>query len=143
VGALAAGLSSQGDKVRVTADGAVLADGRRRVLQVGIGNGPYIGGGTALTPDADPTDGRLDVMVSFAVPRWDRLLYAVRLERGTHDRRQDVVTTRATHVEISGEPFLYNADGEVATPVRRRRWQLQAGAFMMMLPTRAQADGAG
>lgn len=143
VGAVIAGFKSQGHKVRVTADGTVLADGARRVLQIGIGNGCYVGGGTPLTPEADPTDGKIDVMVSFAVRRRDRLLYAIRLKRGTHEERHDVRTTRAERVEISGEPFLCNADGELAGPIRRRRWDLRAGAFTMRLPTSDQAESAG
>ena len=31
---------------------------------VAIGNGASVGGGTELTPEADPEDGKLDVMVS-------------------------------------------------------------------------------
>ena len=142
VGAVIAGFKSDGDRVRVEAGGQVLADGSRRVLQVGIGNGCYVGGGTPLTPDADPTDGQLDVMVSFSVRRRERLLYAVHLKRGTHEQRHDVQTTRTSRVEVSGEPFHCNADGELAGPFGRRRWEIRPGAFTMRLPTEAQADTA-
>jgi YegS/Rv2252/BmrU family lipid kinase len=142
VGAVLAGFQSQGSRLRVTADGTVLATGGRRVLQVGVGNGRYVGGGTPLTPDADPTDGKLDVMVSFAVRRRERLLYAIHLKRGNHDERHDVRTMRATRVEISGASFTCNADGELAGPTSRRRWELKAGAFTMMFPTNEQAEVA-
>ena len=140
VGAVIAGFRSQGTRLRVTADGTVLASGHRRVLQVGVGNGPFVGGGTPLTPDADPTDSKVDVMVSFAVRRRERLLYAIHLKRGTHDERHDVQTMRATRVEITGASFTCNADGELAGPMTRRRWELKSGAFTMMLPTREQAE---
>ncbi len=142
VGAVIAGFKSQGSKVRVTADDQVLADGHRRVLQVGVGNGAFVGGGTPLTPDADPTDGQINVLVSFAVRRRNRLLYAVHLKRGTHDERHDVQTAHATRVEISGHSFSCNADGELAGPMVRRRWELRPGAFSMMLPTSDQAESA-
>lgn len=142
VGAVIAGFKSQGHKLRITADGTVLADGHRRVLQVGVGNGSFVGGGTPLTPEADPTDGKIDVMVSFAVRRRERLLYAIHLKRGTHEERHDVHTVRATRVEIAGGPFTCNADGELAGPMRRRRWEVRPGAFTMMLPTNEQAEVA-
>ena len=82
----------------------------------------------------------VDVMVSFAVRRLQRLLYAIHLKRGTHDERHDVQTMRATRVEITGASFTCNADGELAGPMTRRRWELKAGAFTMMLPTSEQAE---
>jgi YegS/Rv2252/BmrU family lipid kinase len=134
LGAVIAGFRSQGSRLRVIADGTVLANGHRRVLQVGVGNGCFVGGGTPLTPDADPTDGKADVMVSFAVRRRERLLYAIHLKRGTHDERHDVQTMRATRVEISGGSFSCNADGELKGPMSRRRWEVRPGAFTMRLP---------
>ncbi len=142
VGAVVAGFTSRGQRIRVTADGSVLADGRRRVLQVGVSNGAYVGGGTPLAPDADPTDGKLDVMVSFAVRRRDRLMYAVHLKRGTHEERHDVQTMRATRVEVRGDHVYCNADGELTGPTRARRWELEPGAFSMMLPTAGQAENS-
>ena len=112
------------------------------MLQVGIGNGSYVGGGTPLTPEADPTDGKVDVMVSFAVRRRERLLYAIHLKRGTHDERHDVQTMRATRVEVAGEPFCATPTGSSPARLRRRRWELKPGAFAMMLPTGEQAQAA-
>jgi len=134
VGALSAGLGTSGHRIRVVADGRVLADGHRRVLQVAVGNGPSVGGGTPLLPDADPHDGRLDVLVSFAVAPRKRLAYALRLRRGTHDESGDVVTSTARTVEIEGADLWLNADGEMVGPVPRRRWTVQPKAFTMMLP---------
>lgn len=138
VGAVIAGVKSQGHRLKVVADGEVLADGHRRVLQVGVSNGACVGGGTELSPDADPTDGQVDVLVSFGVAAKDRLLYGIRLKRGTHEERHDVRQARATHVEISGEEFWCNADGELVGPVRSRSWELHPGAVTMLLPTKEQ-----
>ncbi len=66
-GALLAGVRAKGWHLRVRADGRTIADGRRRILMVGVGNGTSIGGGTPLTPQARPDDGLADVVVSFAV----------------------------------------------------------------------------
>jgi diacylglycerol kinase (ATP) len=122
VGAVLVGLVAKGHRIRVVADGDVLADGTRRVLQVGIGNGAHIGGGVELTPDADPADGLADVVVSFAVRPLDRLLYGLRLRRGTHEERHDVQVTRAVTVRLSGAGLWFNADGELEGPLDSRTW---------------------
>lgn len=140
VGAVIAGFKVQGEKLHVLGDQQVLANGTRRVLQVGVGNGSYIGGGTALTPAADPTDGQVDLMVSFAVSRKDRLQYAIHLKRGTHADRHDVHTARASVVEIHGRAFWCNTDGELSGPMRRQRWKVRPQAFTMLLPTHEQAE---
>lgn len=138
LGALRASLKVRADHLRVVADRNMLADGRRRVLQVGVGNGPRVGGGTQLLPGADPTDGLADVMVSFAVNPKERLMYAIRLKSGTHEERHDVKTARASEVQIEGSGFWCNADGELAGPMRFRRWQVRAGVLPMRLPTADQ-----
>lgn len=139
VGAVLAGVKTSGHRLRVVADGSVVADGRRHVLQVGIGNGAFVGGGTPLAPGAAPDDGRVDVVLSYAVSPLARLQYAVRLGRGTHHRRDDVVTLRAREVEISGEPFWCNADGELKGPYGRRTWHVRPGGVRIRLPKRGPA----
>jgi diacylglycerol kinase family enzyme len=134
VGAVLAGIKTSGHRLRVVADGEVVADGHRRVLQVGLGNAGYVGGGTPLSPDALPHDAKVDLVVSFAVTPLARLRYAARLRRGTHGERSDVATVRATTVEVEGEPFWCNADGELLGPYRRRRWEVQPAAVRMWLP---------
>ncbi|MEJ7630499.1 MAG: diacylglycerol kinase family protein [Nocardioidaceae bacterium] len=135
LGAVVAGVRTPGYRVRVVADAEVLADGRRRLLQVAVGNGAFVGGGTPLIPDADPHDGSLDVLVSFAVAPLERLRYAVRLRRGSHGRSETVVTTRAREVSVAGVGLWLNADGELEGPVTERRWTVEPRAFAMMLPT--------
>ncbi|MBA2561056.1 MAG: hypothetical protein H0V07_14445 [Propionibacteriales bacterium] len=138
VGAFVAAVKTEGHRIRVVAGDEVLADGSRRVLQVGIGNGSRVGGGTELLPDADPTDGLADVMVSFAVRPLDRLRYGIRLKNGTHDERHDVHTARAGHVTVSGEEFCCDTDGELDGPMSSRSWDVLPHAFTMMLPTPEQ-----
>lgn len=140
VGALLAGIKTSGHHLRVVADDAVLAGGRQRVLQVGIGNGAYVGGGTPLTPGADPGDAKVDVVVSFSVSRWSRLLYAVRLNRGTHGERDDVHTTHASTVRVTGGGFWCNADGELDGPFTSKTWRVDARAVTMFVPSDATQD---
>jgi diacylglycerol kinase (ATP) len=142
VGALIAAFGTKGHRIRVVADGDVIADGSRRVLQVAIGNGSRVGGGTELTPDADPTDGLADVLVSFAMKPLDRLAYGIHLKGGTHDERDDVRTVRAREISVSGQEFCCDTDGELAGPMPARTWKVLPQAYTMMLPTPGQEEEA-
>ena len=122
-------------RLRVEVDGEVVSDFDTPVLQVAVGNGCSVGGGTELTPDADPTDGRADVMISRATGPISRLIYAGRLGLGTHPEHADVQTLRASQVTISGEEFWISADGEISGPERHRSWRLQRAAYSLVLPT--------
>ncbi|MCK2212258.1 lipid kinase [Actinomadura sp. ATCC 31491] len=133
-GALLAGVRSRGWRLRVRVDGRPVADGRRRVLMVGIGNGASIGGGTPLAPDARPDDGLADVIVSYAVSPGARLAYGVLLRLGRHPRREDVATFRGREVVIEGEPVPANADGELHPPAARRSWTLRPAAWRIIAP---------
>jgi len=135
LGGLAAGLRERGWRLRVEGDGAVLTDGNRRVLQVGIGNATSVGGGSLLTPAAVPDDGLADVVVSAAVGPLARLAYGWQMPRGEHVRRHDVLAARARTVTVSGEAYRYNVDGEVQGPVRRRAWTVSPRAWRLLVPT--------
>ncbi|MDQ4085470.1 MAG: YegS/Rv2252/BmrU family lipid kinase [Actinomycetota bacterium] len=134
VGALIAGFTQRGIRLRVEADGEVLADLDRTLIQVAIGNGTNVGGGTELTPDASVEDGLADVVVSFATSPLAKLGYTLRLASATHEERQDVVTARAGRIAISGQDFWCNADGEVYGPEVNHEWHVEPGAFRMALP---------
>jgi diacylglycerol kinase (ATP) len=121
-------------RLRVEADGEVVSDVDKHVLMVAIGNGTSVGGGTELTPDADPTDGRLDVMVSLATGPIERFGYAWNLRNADHASRDDVITLRAKQVTISGEDFYLAADGEISGPERRRSWHLEPAAYALIVP---------
>ena len=56
-------------RLRVEVDGHVVADFAHPILMVAIGNGSRVGGGAAITPEASPDDGKIDVMVSYSSRR--------------------------------------------------------------------------
>jgi diacylglycerol kinase (ATP) len=136
VGAALASIKPPFVRLRIEVDGEVVADVDERVLMVAIANGASVGGGTELAPDADPEDGRLDVMISFATGPLERFGYAWSLYRGDHDGRDDVRTVRAKQVTISGEDFWMAADGEISGPERRRSWHLEPSAYQLIVPAR-------
>lgn len=121
-------------RVRVEVDGAVVCDVDEEVLQVAVGNGPTVGGGTHLTPDAQPDDGLVDVMVSRATGPLARGLYALRLGFATHHHREDVTYLRGERVSVFGGPFWCSADGEIYGPERQRTWHVEPKAYCLLLP---------
>lgn len=134
MGAAKVGFRARGLHLRIEADDEVLVDLDRPVLQAAVGNGPYVGGGNELMPDASPEDGHANVVVSFATSAWAKIGYALLLSRGRHDRRDDVVTAKACRVKVSGQPFCCNADGEVYGPETSRQWRVEPGAVRMVVP---------
>ena len=79
-------------ELRVTLDGTVLHEGETLLVAAGIGTS--VGGGTPLSPDADPFDGVMDVTVSTATGAATRIGYAASVRAGTHVDRDDTVTAR-------------------------------------------------
>jgi len=137
LGAIEAAFRPDYIRVRVRVDDADLLR-RRRVVQVAIGNGPNVGGGTELIPDADPTDGHLNVIVFHALRALTRLVYVARLKGGSHHLMKEVVRASGRRVDVDGEDFWVTADGELSGPHRRRTWELAAGAVEMFLPERLE-----
>jgi diacylglycerol kinase (ATP) len=134
IGALLAAVRPPFVRLHVEVDGEVVTDMDQHVLMVAVGNGASVGGGTELTPDADPTDGKMDVMVSLATGPIERIAYVWQLRRGDHEERHDVLALRGRQVSVSGEDFWLSADGEIEGPERRRAWHLEQGAYTMITP---------
>lgn len=134
VGALGAGFRTGGLRLHVEADGEVVASFDKPIIQVAIGNGPRVGGGTELTPDAKLADGRADLVVSFATSPWAKLGYTVHLVRGRHQERDDVLAMRASRIRISGQAFNCNADGEIYGPEIDHSWHVEPHVLQMVMP---------
>ncbi|MBF4161342.1 diacylglycerol kinase [Nocardioides sp. CBS4Y-1] len=134
IGAALAAVKPPFVRLRVEVDGALVVDVDQPVLMVAVGNGAAVGGGTELTPDADPGDGKADVMVSRSIGPVARLGYVADLVRGRHPERDDVVYLRGSTVSVAGEPFHCSADGEIYGPERHRTWRVEAGAYTMFVP---------
>lgn len=81
---------------------------------VAVGNGPSYGGGMRICPDADPTDGLLDVVVGGRFTRRELMRIKPRVYTGTHVTHPLVSTYRAKTVELSAEGVTAYVDGERA-----------------------------
>jgi len=134
IGALLAAFHPPQLRLRVEVDDEVVVDLDQPVLMVAAGNGTSVGGGTELTPDADPENGQVDVMISRAVGPIAKFAYVAHLSRARHQERDDVTYLRASRVTVSGDEFYCAADGEVTGPERRRSWQVVPAAYSMVLP---------
>jgi diacylglycerol kinase (ATP) len=134
IGAAIAAVNPPFVRLRIEVDGEEVTDLAHPILMVAIGNGPTVGGGAEVTPEADPESGKMDVMVSFAVGPIARFAYALHLHNGEHHRRHDVRYVRGSTVSVSGQSFYCSADGEVYGPERNRTWHVEPGAFRMPLP---------
>ena len=135
IGAVQSALHPDDLHLRVEVDGQVVNDLDRPVLMVAVGNGASIGGGTEVTPHADPEDGKVDVMVSRATSPLAKLSYTLKMARhGSHLERPDVDYYRGHSVSVSGEAFWCSADGEIYGPERQRTWRVEPAAYRMVLP---------
>jgi diacylglycerol kinase (ATP) len=81
----------------------LVVDGSRTVIEassVVICNGPYHGAGFAIAPDADPTDGQLDVATFGAMGRTQTLIHYLRVARGRRVSDVRVRIERGTEVAV-------------------------------------------
>lgn len=134
IGALQTALNPPVLRLRVEVDGELVVDVDKGVLMVAVGNGASVGGGTELTPEADPHDGLVDVLVATPDHTLARLGYALRLPFARHGDHDDVAIVRGRTVRVSGTPFDCNSDGEIDGPVTRRTWRVLPAAYAMVVP---------
>jgi diacylglycerol kinase (ATP) len=127
------GLTKTGAHLEIAVDGSVLPR-MEPVIQVAVGNGGFVGGGTRLLPEADPFDGELDVAVSYTRSPRRRIAYAWHVRRGDHHRRDDVVYVRGTSVTVRGDALACTSDGELSGPQREHAWRIEAAALTMWVP---------
>lgn len=124
------GVATPGAKLRITIDGnPTMPHGS--VIQLAVGNGRFVGGGAALLPEADPTDGLLDLMVTYAGPRHRRIAYAWKLSKGTQHEHADVVYRQGSTVTVVGDPLPCTSDGELTEPAAEHSWRIEPGAVRM------------
>jgi diacylglycerol kinase (ATP) len=120
-------------------DLVMTVDGRRiegRRLLVCVGNGPRVGGGFLLTPNAVNSDGILDICAVNAMGRLRVLQVLPKAISGTHVNHPAIDMFQGRVIEFeSREGFPFHADGEVIDTARRSlRIELRAGALPVRVP---------
>jgi YegS/Rv2252/BmrU family lipid kinase len=95
----------------VTIDGA--APRQMVGYTVAAANSPYYGGGMAMAPDANLTDGLLDVVLVAEMPRLRFLRLLPTVFSGAHVQQPNVEVLRARSISVSASrPFTLFADGD-------------------------------
>jgi diacylglycerol kinase (ATP) len=103
--------TAKSHRVEITVDGKTE---RHRVLQILVVNSPYYGWAMPIVPNADMTDGELDVAI---FPRKGRLELIGWMARTWHTGRpgKPPRVLRGKVIEIaSSEPVPVHADGQIA-----------------------------
>lgn len=115
--------------MRITIDGRTYRTGSPAVT---VSNGPYHGMGFAISADADPTDGLLDVAVFAGMSRWEVLRHFLAVARRRRRREPRIVGYRARRITIEGgrRALPAHADGVSigATPVT---FEVRPGALRL------------
>lgn len=101
--------------LRITIDDRTYRTGSPAVT---VSNGPYHGMGFALAPEADPTDGLLNVAVFGGMSRWDvmRHFLAVARRRPRREPRITAHTGRRVTIEGVRRALPAHADGVIIGP---------------------------
>jgi diacylglycerol kinase (ATP) len=98
----------------------VTADGQTSVIDavlLAVGNTAAYGGGMRICPDADATDGLLDMVWAEPVSRTTLIRIKPRVYRGTHVTHPKVRSLRAREITIAAEGIVCYADGERICPL--------------------------
>ncbi len=100
--------------VRVTVDGASFYEGP--AFNVALANGRFFGGGMMIAPHADPSDGRLEVVVLGDLTRFDATTLSNKIYKGAHLAEANVKVTHGVRIEAESlHPWaqvLIDMDGE-------------------------------
>lgn len=98
----------------VTLDGVTTEE---PAILVAVGNTASYGGGLRVCPNADPTDGLLDVVIGRPMSRLTLTRLKPRLYSGTHVDDPLVVQHRARTVTLAADGITTYADGERSLPL--------------------------
>ncbi len=111
LGLLTTLFSYQNQDISLLIDGELIS---RKMCTVLMNNGRYSGGGMFAAPEADLSDGWLDVLIIGDLSKADLLWSLPRLYRGTHLTHHKVTLKKARVIEIqSTEALSLQADGEL------------------------------
>ncbi len=120
IGAL---LTHHNQRVELVVDGGARIETRVRALVVA--NAAYFGGGMHVAPDANFSDGLLDVVVLGNLGRLEAIVSLPQIYRGTHRQNRKVVFLRGRKILVRTEqPLGLEADGELlgTTPAEFNIW---------------------
>lgn len=133
------GLRMRRAPMRITIDDASYRTGSPTVV---VSNGPFHGMGFVVSPEADPTDGWLDVAVFAGMSRFEVLRHYLAVARRRPRREPRIRTYRGRRIRIEGarRALPAHADGVSigSTPVEL---EVRPGALRVFRPPGATPTG--
>ena len=118
----------QSIQLKVTADGKT-EEGRYLVCS--IANGRYIGGGIPICPKADPTDGKLDLVLIKHRSRWQIPFYLPGLMLSRDLKFKITKYRRVSRIMIEGENLRINIDGEIQ-PMKKAEFTVKPASLRLI-----------
>jgi diacylglycerol kinase (ATP) len=106
------------NEIHVTVDGETR---QARMHDVIVANGPYVGGGMKIAPEAEADDGTFDVLLIGDLTKRDLVLTMPKIFRGTHLPHPKAELLRGAEVSVDAtDPLPIQLDGEQpgTTPAR-------------------------
>ncbi len=122
------------EHVRVEADGRLLCDEPALVF---VSNNPRYAVGLQLTPDADTSDGLLDLCIYKCANRWELIWHSIlTLFRLSQKFPRRVIRTRCRQVHISSDVarMLSQVDGDPGPPLPLKIEVMPARARLLAPP---------
>ena len=111
IGSFRALMAYRNVNIRLTLDGGETLE--RRTVTTALANGRFFGGGMMIAPDADPSDGLLDVVVIGDLSKAAMSILSGKIYKGLHVHHPAVEVHRASHVRVeSDDVALLDVDGE-------------------------------
>ncbi len=99
----------------------------KRILNVVVANGSYVGGRMHIAPKAELSDGLLDRVIIGDVGKFELLKALPMVYKGTHINHPKVRMEQTTHISIeSSERVLAYADGELLGECPASFWLMPA-----------------
>ncbi|MCT8138966.1 hypothetical protein H1D32_15345 [Anaerobacillus sp. CMMVII] len=102
----------------------ITIDGKKKTFSnvwlIAIANTPYYGGGLKICPEADNTDGTLNLCIAHSLSKLEILMFFPLVFLGKHTLHRSVSTEKGQVIEISSnDSVLVQADGEMLdqTPI--------------------------
>ena len=79
-----------------------------------VANGTFVAGGLPVAPEADPSDGLLDVILIPKASTTEIVVLAAQIALGNHLTNDRVTFRRVSRVAVNSQPGMwFNADGEL------------------------------
>jgi diacylglycerol kinase (ATP) len=98
-----------------------------------VANGSWVGGKFHIAPDADPTDGHLDIVIAAAVSRLRVMQLLPALTKGKHLAAKEMTHVTGKHITVDcAEPIIAHLDGELQAPTTHFDISLDASALSML-----------